>query len=200
MPRRLSDYDSFPVGKHTYGDPEIIEWGEGASLSIGAFCSIAEGVAIFLGGNHRLDWVTTYPFNYLWECGAGFQGHPATKGDVVIGNDVWIGRNAVILSGVHIGDGAAIGTEAVVTKDVPPYALAVGNPARLVKLRFDTESIHQLLKIRWWEWPDERICQALPLLLNNDLLGFLKAAADSVLFSSEKFSTNWSRDIDKEPL
>lgn len=106
MARRLSDYDSFPVGRHTYGNPEIIEWGEGATLSIGAFCSIAEGVAIFLGGNHRLDWVTTYPFNYLWECGAGFQGHPATKGDVVIGNDVWIGRNAAILSGVHIGDGA----------------------------------------------------------------------------------------------
>lgn len=76
------------------------------------------------------------------------------------------------------------------TKDVPPYALAVGNPARLVKLRFDTESTHQLLKIRWWEWPDERICQALPLLLSDDLLGFLKAAADPVLFSSEKFSTN----------
>ena len=123
-------------------------------MSIGAFCSIAEGVAIFLGGNHRLDWVTTYPFNYLWECGAGFQGHPATKGDVVIG------------------------TEAVVTKDVPPYALAVGNPARLVKLRFDAERIGQLLKIRWWEWPDERICQALPLLLSDDLPGFLQAALD----------------------
>ena len=74
---------------------------------------------------------------------------------------------------------SVIGTEAVVTKAIPPYAVAVGNPARPVKLRFDAESIGQLLKIRWWEWPDERICQALPLLLNNDLLGFLKAAVST---------------------
>lgn len=145
---RLSDYDSFSVGKHTYGNPEILEWGEGASLSIGAFCSIGEGVTIFLGGEHRLDWISTFPFNILWECGKGFQGHPATKGDVVIGNDVWIGRNAVILSGVHIGDGAVIGTEAVITKDVPPYGVAAGNPARVVRLRFDARSIRNLLQLR----------------------------------------------------
>ncbi len=118
--------------------------------------------------------------------------------DVVLRNSL-DRRNAVILSRARIGDRAALGTEAAVTKNISHYALAVGSPARLVKLRFYIESIHQLSRVRWREWPDERIANALPLLLDDNLLGFLKAVADSMLFNSGKFSTNWSLDIDKEP-
>jgi carbonic anhydrase/acetyltransferase-like protein (isoleucine patch superfamily) len=97
------------------------------------------------------------------------QGHPMTKGDVVIGNDVWIGRGAFIGSGVHIGDGAVIGAQAVVMKDVPPYSITAGNPARHIKYRFDEATICKLLEIRWWDWTDEDIERAGKLLLNNEV-------------------------------
>jgi chloramphenicol O-acetyltransferase type B len=145
-------------------------------LRIGAFCSIAVGVKIFLGGEHRLDWVTTYPFNIIWEKGRGIKGHPKTKGDVVVGNDVLIGAEALILSGVTIGDGAVIGARAIVTRNIPSYAIAVGNPARVVKKRFDEETIGRLMTIKWWDWDDARIEKALPMLLNNDIEAFLQAA------------------------
>ena len=96
---RFPDYE---IGKWTYGKPQIMSWGEGAKLKVGSFCSFAEDVKVFLGGEHRTDWVTTYPFNILWESAKNFTGHPFTKGDVVIGNDVWIGDGAIILSGVSI--------------------------------------------------------------------------------------------------
>ena len=167
-------YPQYEIGRYTYGKPRIYSWGEGANFRIGAFCSIASGVKIYLGGEHRTDWVTTYPFNVLWEAAKHIKGHPKTKGDVIIGNDVWIGAGSVILSGVTVGDGAAIGTNAVVAKDVPPYAIVAGNPARIAKKRFDEETIHHLLKIRWWEWKDNRIEKFLPLLLNSNIEEFLK--------------------------
>ena len=150
--------------------------GEGATLRIGAFCSIANGVKIYLGGEHRTDWVTTFPFCILWESGHTLEGHPKTKGDVVIGNDVWLGAESVILSGVTIGDGAAIGARAVVTGNVPPYAIVAGNPARIVKNRFDDETISRLSKIKWWEWKDAKIDKALPMLLNDDIRKFMEFA------------------------
>lgn len=157
------------VGRYTYGANllEIRQWGEGASLDIGAFCSIADRVTVLLGGNHRVDWMTTYPFGALYPedlGGESIVGHPATGGNVTIGNDVWVGTGAMILSGVTIGDGAVISARALVARDVAPYSIVGGNPARLLRLRFTAEVITELQRLRWWDWPTEKIRLAAPLL------------------------------------
>ncbi|MFD2328654.1 CatB-related O-acetyltransferase [Cohnella sp. GCM10020058] len=167
------------LGAFTYGNPKINMYTNDGRLSIGKFCSIAENVTIFLGGEHRIDWLTTYPFTALAPAIAAIPGHPATKGDVVIGNDVWIADGAAILSGVQIGDGAVIGARAVVARDVPPYGIAAGNPARTVKHRFAPDEIAGLLAIRWWDWDLARLEPAVPLLLNGDAAALLKYAADT---------------------
>lgn len=167
-------------GEYTYGRPAVFQFGEGAQLKVGRFCSIANDVKILLGGNHRKDWVTTYPFPALsedWPEAGGIVGHPATRGDIVIGNDVWIGYGATILSGVRIGDGSVIGAQSVVTRDVEPYAVVAGNPAVPVGKRFDEETIRELLAIRWWEWPVEKIRENLKLLCSDCLTVFLKEHA-----------------------
>ena len=174
--RTLQDrYPQYRIGKGSYGDLEVHDWGEGSTLCIGAFCSIAHGVKIFLGGEHRTDWVTTYPFNILWKKGEDIEGHPKTKGDVIIGNDVWVGSEAIILSGVTIGSGAVIGARAVVVSAVPPYTVVAGNPARVVSKRFADDIIDRLLEVKWWDWDNHRIEKALPLLLNVDIESFLLA-------------------------
>ncbi len=133
-------------------------------LMIGKFCSIACGAKfIFNSANHKLSSLSTYPFPLFFE-EWGLTREEVTeswdnKGDIVIGNDVWIGYEAVIMAGVTIGDGAIIGTRAVVTKDVPPYTIVGGVPARLIRKRFPDETISELLKIRWWDWPEERIAE-----------------------------------------
>jgi acetyltransferase-like isoleucine patch superfamily enzyme len=150
----------YRIGDFTYGSPEILHWGEDANLIIGKYCSIADRVKIFLGGNHRIDWVTTYPFNALpqfFPNAKEISGHPATKGDVVIGNDVWIGHGATIMSGVSIGHGAVVAAEAVVSKNIGPYEIWGGNPARFIKKRFDDETIERLLALNWWDWPESEI-------------------------------------------
>lgn len=168
-------------GRGTYDDDlKILEWGEGAKLQVGQFCSIAAGARIILGGNHRVDWVTTYPFSHFrerWPTAAGIPGHPATRGDVIIGNDVWIGYGATILSGVSIGDGAVIGAHAVVSRDVPSYAVAVGNPAKVVRHRFDQPTIDRLLAVSWWDWPEQKIARFMPRLLDPDIEAFLNEAS-----------------------
>jgi acetyltransferase-like isoleucine patch superfamily enzyme len=174
------DGTEIEVGRHTYGHEQITvrHWGEAAALKIGAFCSVADRVQIFLGGNHRVDWVSTYPFAEFadrWPTAKGIEGHPATNGDVVIGNDVWIGSAATILSGVTIGDGACIGADSTVTKDVRPYAIVAGNPARELRLRFAPETIEKLLAIRWWEWPDDRIAASVDLLSSDQIERFIEA-------------------------
>jgi acetyltransferase-like isoleucine patch superfamily enzyme len=166
-------YPQHSIGRGTYGNPAILSWNEGASLSIGNFCSIAGGVKIFLGGEHRSDWVTTYPFNVLWPSASSISGHPKTKGNVTIGSDVWIAAEAVILSGVTVGHGAVIGTHAVVTKDVPPYAVVVGNPGRVVKYRFEQNIIERLLNVAWWNWSDDVIENKISYLLSTDIISFL---------------------------
>jgi chloramphenicol O-acetyltransferase type B len=133
-------------------------------------------VKVFLGGEHRTDWVTTFPFTVFSEAGRGIGGHPKSKGNVVIGNDVWIATEAFIMSGVTIGDGAVIGARAVVTKDVPAYAVVAGNPSRIVKFRFDPPTIERLLQVKWWEWEPARIANSMPALLNTDIESFLLAA------------------------
>lgn len=178
-------YPQYEIGKWSYGDPKILTWGNDATCKIGAFCSIADGVKILLCSEHRADWVSTYPFNFFWKRAAHLTGNPATKGDVIIGNDVWIGYETMILSGVTIGNGAVIGARSLVTKDVPPYSIYAGHPARLVRMRFDEEAIHRLLDLQWWSLPDERIERLVPLLLNADINVFLDAAEREKRDSSE---------------
>jgi acetyltransferase-like isoleucine patch superfamily enzyme len=176
-PFMLSEiYPQYEIGRYSYGNPKIMSGGEGAVLKIGSFCSFASGVKIFLGGEHRIDWVTTYPFNVLWERGKHLKGHPKTKGDVIIGHDVWIGADAIIMSGVTIGHGAVIGARAVVAKDVEPYAVVVGNPARVIKKRFDDVTIQQLLEIAWWNFDDKEIESLLPAMLSMDIQSFIHRA------------------------
>ena len=131
-----------------------------------------------MGGNHNSDWVTTYPFGHInqniFNTFNG-QGHPATKGDGIIGNDVWIAANVTIMSGVTIGDGAVIANNSHVVKNVEPYSLVGGNPAKLIKYRFTPEQIAKLLEIKWWEWDDEKINTFLPLLCNSDIDNFINA-------------------------
>ncbi|RMF50089.1 MAG: antibiotic acetyltransferase [Anaerolineae bacterium] len=179
LTRTHPGFRAFDIGEYTYGIPKVYSWGEGATLRIGKFCSIAPGVVILLGGEHRVDWVTTYPFNVLFPEARQFTGHPKTKGDVVIGHDVWIGRDSLILSGVTVGNGAVIAARSVVTSNVPPYAIAGGNPARILRSRFTTEQIAALEKTGWWNWPRERIVEALPYLLSDDIETFLAFARQS---------------------
>ena len=165
--------------RYTYGleNIKVRDWGEGADVKVGSFCSIADNVTIFIGGNHRTDWVTTYPFGHIHKdvFNHNGKGHPATKGDVVIGNDVWIGSGSTILSGVTIGDGAVIAANSVVVKDIPAYAIAAGNPAIALKLRFTRSQIERLLENPWWELPDSRINDLIPLLCSNDIEALIAA-------------------------
>lgn len=168
-----SQYALFDIGDWTYGHPQIHKWDKKTKLTIGKYCSIAGNVQILLGGEHRMDWVTTYPFNILFPEAAQFQGHPATKGDIRIGNDVWIGQNAIILSGVVLGNGAVIGAGSLITSDVPAYAIAAGNPAKIVRKRFSDDQIVELEKIAWWNWSRDKVISSLPFLLSNDINEFI---------------------------
>jgi chloramphenicol O-acetyltransferase type B len=165
------------VGRYSYGNPTVVNFANSGKLEIGKYCSIASGVTIFLGGEHRTDWVTTYPFSVFpkkWPTGAQVPGHPASKGDVVIGHDVWIGHSATIMSGVTIGHGAVVANHAVVMADVPDYGIAIGNPARTFKKRFSDEAISKLLDLKWWDWTDAQIAEALPLMLSTNIEHFLE--------------------------
>jgi virginiamycin A acetyltransferase len=143
-------------------------------LIIGRFCSIACGAKfLFTSAHHTLNSLSTYPFPIFFEEWGLDKKNVASawdnKGDIVIGNDVWIGYEAVILSGVHIGDGAIIGTRAVVTKDVPPYTVVGGIPAKKIKKRFGEETIEKLLQIEWWNWPVDKIRKFLPDIMNGEI-------------------------------
>ncbi len=172
----MSIQPQLSMGKYSYGNPIILYPDSGARVLIGKFCSIAADVKIFLGGNHRPDWVSTYPFNALFARFRHIDGHPATKGNVVIGNDVWIGHGATIMSGVTIGDGAVVGAFSLVAWDVAPYSIVGGNPAREIRKRFSDSDIERLLKVKWWNWPEERIFEAVPLLQSKNLQAFFKFA------------------------
>lgn len=143
-------------------------------LIIGKFCSIACGAKfIFNSANHTLSSVSTYPFPIFFEeWGLNIKDVAAAwdnKGDIIIGNDVWIGYEAVILAGVTVGDGAIIGTRAVVTKDVPPYTIVGGVPAKPIRKRFNNETLDELLKIRWWDWPEEKIARNIQAIQSGCL-------------------------------
>lgn len=143
-------------------------------LIIGKFCSIACGTKfLFNCANHTLKSLSTYTFPLFYEEWELEKSNITTawdnKGDIVIGNDVWIGYEAMIMAGVHIGDGAIIAARAVVTKDVPPYTIVGGTPAKEIRKRFDTEVIQQLLKLKWWDWSTNKIRQCLPYIAEGKL-------------------------------
>ena len=167
-------------GKYTYHDWPVLKFPhKDAKLTVGNFCSIASNIKIYLGGNHNTDWVTTYPFGHIHhETFNNFNGigHPSTKGDVTIGNDVWIADNVTIMCGVNIGDGAVIANNSHVVKDVEPYSIVGGNPAKFIKYRFTKEQIEKLLTIKWWLWDDDEINRATPLLCNKDIDQFINYA------------------------
>jgi len=173
------------IGDYTYyDDPEDSENFErnvlyhfdfiGDKLKIGKFCSIAKNVKFIMnGGSHRIDTFSSYPFPIFGSSWAEALkdvrlGAPS-KGDTVVGNDVWLGREAVVMPGVHIGDGAVIAAEAVVTSNVPPYSIYGGNPAKLIRKRFSEDVINALLELQWWNWPYEKITRNLRAIFGTDI-------------------------------
>ena len=143
------------IGDYTYGNPIVMSFRPNDMVIIGKFCSIANDVLLISGGEHRYDIVTTYPLKsrFKEKCEVDAEN----RGPIRIGNDVWIGSRSIILSGISVGDGAIIGAGAVVTHDVPPYAIVAGVPARIVKYRFSQEQIKKLFDIAWWNWSIDKI-------------------------------------------
>lgn len=140
-------------------------------LVFGKFCAIAAETRFMMTGDHKLDAVSTYPFPIFqqgWENAYNIFDLPV-KGDIIVGNDVWFGYDSFVRGGVTIGDGAIIAARAVVVKDVPPYAIVAGNPGKIVKMRFDDNTIKRLLQIAWWDWDIEKINRHLPLICSPDI-------------------------------
>lgn len=159
------------IGKYCYAaePPKIYFYGGiDCTLTIGSFVSIGPNVTIIVGGEHRQEWISTYPFGEMFE-GVTQTGYVKTKGNIVIGSDVWIGANVTILSGVTIGHGAIIGAGSIVTKDVEPYTIVAGNPIRVVEKRFDDATIQKLLALRWWHYTDDEIERIAPILMSHNV-------------------------------
>lgn len=174
------DLAAFDIGRFTWGYLAVTDRHPGSTLRIGQFCSFAYGTHIVLGGEHRSDFVSTYRFPayppFSERFGDMADETRATKGDVVVGNDVWIGQQALIMSGATVGDGAIVGAGSVVRRDVPPYGIVAGNPARVVGYRFTPEQISELLEIKWWNWPLERVTSNMSLLMSDDIDAFIHSA------------------------
>lgn len=151
----------------------------GDKLIIGKFCSLAKDCTFMMNGaNHTFTSFSTYPFAVFkngWGDGDVEQLKSQTRGDTIVGNDVWIGRSATIMPGVEIGDGAIIGAHAIVGRNVPPYTIVAGNPAREIRKRFDEKTIVELQNIKWWDWPIGKITQNLEAITNADLDGLRNA-------------------------
>lgn len=145
----------------------------GDKLIIGKFCAIAKGIEFIMNGaNHRMGSVTTYPFNIMgngWEKATPTLDDLPFKGDTIVGNDVWIGQDVTVMPGIHIGDGAIIAAKSVVTKDVPPYHIVGGNPAKIIRKRFDESLIQYLLDLKWWDWSAEKIFNNLEIICSSDV-------------------------------
>lgn len=164
------------AGAHTYGDPRILYY-PSAKVVFGRYCSIAEDVTIILG-NHVLTGATTYPFKaeeHRWPSQLARSVQDFVPGNVDVGNDVWIGRGSIILSGARIGDGAIIGAGSVVRGTIPPYSIVIGNPGMVIRERYNTAVIERFLKLRWWDWPDWKVDRHSINMLSTDPLLFLEA-------------------------
>ena len=181
------------VGDYTYyDDPEDSENFErnvlyhypfvGDKLVIGKFCALARGVKFIMNGaNHKLTGFSTYPFGIFgqgWEAAVPAPADLPSRGDTVVGNDVWIGYDALVMPGVQIGNGAIVAARAVVVKDVPAYAVVGGNPAKLLKSRFPPETVAALERIAWWNWPVEKVTRHLQAIVSADLSALQAAAND----------------------
>ncbi len=136
---------SISIGKNTYGSLNYFDYHDGCSLNIGSYCSIADGVFFLMGGNHKMDTFSTFPFDAFTN--GTIESY--NKGNIIVEDDVWIGKNALILSGVKIGRGAIIGANTIVTKDVPPYAIVVGNPQKIIKYRFSQDIIEKIQTVNF---------------------------------------------------
>ena len=164
------------IGHHSYGIPIVLfgDLQKNTRLKIGNFCSLPhKRVLILLGGEHYHNWVSTYPLNMNFPS-YNLPSSLRSKGDVVIGNDVWFGVNTTILSGVTIGDGAIIGANSLVVDNIPPYAVVGGNPAKIIRYRFSKETIKLLLQIKWWNWTERKIKDASHLIMQPNIDQFVK--------------------------
>ena len=182
------------IGDYTYfDDPEDSKNFEknvfyhydfiGDKLVIGKFCALASGIKFIMNGaNHRMDTFSTFPFAIFGADWANnLEGHALgapSKGDTIIGNDVWIGADATVMPGVKIGDGAIIASKAVVVNDVPAYSIYGGNPGKLIKKRFSEETINKLKEISWWNWPYEHLTKHVKSVFGNDIEALKKAGAE----------------------
>ncbi|MBJ7354160.1 MAG: CatB-related O-acetyltransferase [Thermoleophilaceae bacterium] len=163
--------------ENSYVKPTLLQFGKETGdrgVTVGSFSSINGGTRILLGGNHHPEWVSTYPFRIKYGLAGAYEdGQPWSRGPVEIGSDVWIGYDVVVLSGVKIGHGAVVAAGAVVTKDVPPYAIVAGNPASVKRFRFDDETVAALLRIEWWNWPLEQVLSEVDALSSEDIDDFV---------------------------
>lgn len=163
----------------------LISCGEGAHLFVGSFCSIASDLRVFLGCNHRTDWISTYPFGHILQdkFPSDIQGHPSSYGHVIIENDVWVGMSCTIMSGIRVESGSVIASYSVVVKDVAPYSIVGRNPAKAIKQRFSDETIRELLEIRWWHHNDSEIRKILPMLKSPPSIQVLEKIKNILLLT-----------------
>ncbi len=174
--KALHDNDKLDMGAYSYGEPDIATFpGNPSRVRVGKFVSIGPDVIILEGGDHHPEWVSQYPFRAQFAMeGRNEDGHPFSKGDVTLGHDCWIGRGARVLSGVNVGNGAVVAAYAIVTKDVSPYTIVAGNPARVIRQRFSDEQIAALERIAWWEWPLTKVLANVPHLCSDELESFIR--------------------------
>lgn len=161
------------IGDFSYGFPEIFPF-KNQTISIGKYCSFANGIKIFLGHEHHTEWMSTYPFGHFGDFHTDIDTSGLSKGNVKIGNDVWVGFGATILSGVQIGDGAVVAAGSLVVKDVEPFSIVGGVPAKLIRYRFDKSTINLLKKVKWWNWSQEKIQRNLPWMCSKNFTNKLK--------------------------
>lgn len=184
-----SGHGFFEAGRRTYwaGDCSFFAWKPKDSITIGSYCSIASGVTLIAGGNHLVDSVSTYPFTMIdrW---LAWDSEPQEAQHVVIGNDVWIGARAMVVGDVTVGHGAVIAAGSVVVHDVAPYAIVAGVPARQVRSRFNPTEIGRMLDLRWWDWPEDRILEAEPLLRGREVEALVQFARKHVSSGVPKVS------------
>lgn len=176
----ISSFGNTSYGKESV---KIMNWGEtNSNLYVGEYCSIAENCTVLLGGNHFYNNVSSYPFGKIVDIKSGNYMYPKTiekstsysNGNIIIENDVWIGANVTILSGITIGNGSIIAMNTTVVKNVPPYSIVGGNPGKIIKYRFTDEQIEKLLSIKWWTWDYSLVEEASDLLTSEDINGFIQ--------------------------